>query len=47
MVNLYQGDCLEVLKTLPDNSVDLLLTDPPYVLNTKGGWNCKQENEIK
>lgn len=37
MVNLYQGDCLEVLKTLPDNSVDLLLTDPPYVLNTKGG----------
>lgn len=26
-----------MLKTLPDNSVDLLLTDPPYVLNTKGG----------
>lgn len=37
IVNLYQGDCLEVLKTLPDNSVDLLLTDPPYVLSTKGG----------
>lgn len=34
MVKLFQGDCLEVLKTLPDNSVDLLLTDPPYVLNT-------------
>ena len=26
----YQGDCLEVMKTLPDNSVDLVLTDIPY-----------------
>jgi len=24
------GDCLEVLKTLPDNSVDAIVTDPPY-----------------
>mgnify|MGYP004503003767 CR=1 FL=1 len=32
-VNLYQGDCLEILKKLPENSIDLLLTDPPYVLN--------------
>lgn len=29
-VQLYLGDCLEVMKTLPDNSVDLVLTDPPY-----------------
>jgi len=28
--NLIQGDCLEVLKELPDESVDLVLTDPPY-----------------
>jgi site-specific DNA-methyltransferase (adenine-specific)/modification methylase len=27
---LIQGDCLKVLPTLPDNSVDLVLTDPPY-----------------
>ncbi len=26
------GDCLEVLKTLPDNSVDLVVTSPPYNL---------------
>lgn len=29
-VSLYQGDCLEVMRDLPDNSVDLVLTDPPY-----------------
>ncbi|MFB2896290.1 DNA methyltransferase [Aerosakkonemataceae cyanobacterium BLCC-F50] len=29
-VTLYQGDCLEVLRSLPDNSVNLILTDPPY-----------------
>jgi DNA modification methylase len=27
---LIQGDCLEVLKTLPDASVDAVITDPPY-----------------
>ena len=24
------GDCLEIMKKLPDNSIDLILTDPPY-----------------
>ncbi|GAB1350476.1 hypothetical protein MASR1M107_26910 [Ignavibacteriales bacterium] len=28
--NLYLGDCLEVLKGLPDNCVDLIFTSPPY-----------------
>ena len=27
---LHTGDCLAILPTLPDNSVDLILTDPPY-----------------
>ena len=27
---LYCGDCLEILPLIPDNSVDLMLTDPPY-----------------
>lgn len=27
---IYHGDCLEVLKTFPDNSIDLIITDPPY-----------------
>ena len=29
-IQLYQGDCLEVMKNIPDRSVDLVLTDPPY-----------------
>jgi len=27
---LYNGDCLEVMKDLDDNSVDTIITDPPY-----------------
>ena len=29
-MKLIQGDCLEVMKTLPDNSVDAIITDLPY-----------------
>lgn len=36
-MQLYQGDCLEVMKQIPDDSIDLVLTDPPYNIrvNTK------------
>ena len=27
---IYQGDCLDVMQGMEDNSVDLVLTDPPY-----------------
>ena len=30
MIELIQGDCLEEMKKMPDGSVDLVLTDPPY-----------------
>jgi DNA modification methylase len=30
MFNLMQGDCLERMKEIPDGSVDMVLTDPPY-----------------
>ena len=30
---IIQGDCLEVMKHIPDKSVDLVLTDPPYGVN--------------
>ncbi len=36
----YQGDCLDVLPTLPDNSVDSIVTDPPYELGFMGkSWD--------
>src|SRR5690606_31937977 len=33
MKMIYHGDCLEVLKSLPDNSIDSCVTDPPYGLS--------------
>lgn len=30
--DLRHGDCFEVMKTLPDSSVDLILVDPPYAM---------------
>ena len=39
-VNLFHGDCLEVLEKLPDNSVDLIFADPPYFLSN-GGISCR------
>jgi DNA modification methylase len=28
-INLMQGDCIELMKSLPAGSVDFILTDPP------------------
>ena len=33
---LYLGDCLEAMKAMPDNSVDSIVTDPPYGLSFMG-----------
>jgi site-specific DNA-methyltransferase (adenine-specific) len=30
MIQLFNDDCLKVLPTIPDKSIDLILTDPPY-----------------
>ena len=32
---MYLGDCLEIMPTLPDNSVDAVITDPPYGIGFK------------
>jgi len=42
---LLKGDCLEMLKTLPDNSVDSIVTDPPYGLEFMGkDWDAPWRN---
>jgi site-specific DNA-methyltransferase (adenine-specific) len=38
---LLHGDCLELMKTIPDSSVDMILTDPPY-----GTTACKWDTVI-
>ena len=40
-VNLYHGDCLEVMKDIPDKSVDMILCDLPY-----GTTACKWDSVI-
>lgn len=37
MLKLYNADCLEVLKGLESNSVDLVVTDPPYEISANNG----------
>lgn len=37
MIDLRQGDCLELMKDIPDGSIDLIVTDPPYKLTSRGG----------
>ena len=40
MSDIYLGDCREVRSALPDNSVDTIITDPPYGLEFMGkGWD--------
>jgi len=37
-IDLHHGDCLEVMKDIPDQSVDLICTDPPYAV-TQAEWD--------
>ena len=39
MIDLRYGDCLEIMKTMPSKSVDLILTDPPYGKKADKGTN--------
>ncbi len=45
-VVLFNEDCLNVLKTMKNNSVDLIVTDPPYRITNGGGGITKERKEI-
>jgi DNA modification methylase len=39
-VTIYHGDCRDIIATLPDNSIDAVVTDPPYELSFMGkSWD--------
>lgn len=40
MVQLYQGDCLELMSDIPDGSIDMILCDLPYG-TTQNKWDNK------
>src|SRR5687768_11314812 len=37
-ITLYHGDCREILRDLPRESADMVLTDPPYLVSYTGRW---------
>lgn len=44
-IQLYNGDCLEVMKNIPDKSIDIAFTSPPY--NRKRNDKYSNYNDIK
>ena len=40
-MNVFNGDCLEIMKGLPDNSLDIIFCDLPY-----GQTSCKWDIKI-
>ncbi|HEY7822464.1 MAG TPA: DNA methyltransferase [Acidimicrobiia bacterium] len=50
-VDLRHGDCVELMRAMPDNSVDSIVTDPPYGLEFMGKdwdapWKAKPSREF-
>lgn len=45
-MELIKGDCLQVMKGMPSKSIDLIVTDPPYEVETQGaGFFGKKSDE--
>jgi site-specific DNA-methyltransferase (adenine-specific) len=40
---IYQRDCIEGMKMIPDGSIDLIVTDPPYLMNYRSNRRVKQD----
>ena len=39
-ITLYNGDSLEIMSRLPDNCIDMIFADPPYMLSNDG-FSCQ------
>lgn len=36
---IYNSDCIVGMKQIPNNSIDLILTDPPYMISKKSNFD--------
>ena len=43
---IYNEDCLEGMKRIPDSSIDLIVTDPPYLINYKSKGRKDKEHRF-
>jgi len=46
-VTLYHGDCLEVMRSIPEKSIDAVITDPPYGIDYQSVWRIGSERKPK
>jgi len=46
-ISLRKGDCLELIKDIPDESIDLIITDCPYHIVTGGCTNIPKKSAMK
>jgi len=42
-INLMKGDCLALIKTVPDLSIDSVVTDPPYGMDYQSAWRSEEK----
>ena len=45
LIDLKHGDCLEVMKDIPDGSVDLVVMDPPYNIKKDKEWDSFKKDD--
>ena len=43
---LHHGDCIEIMRRMPENSVDFILTDPPYLVNYRDRSGRTIHNDV-
>jgi len=43
---VIQGDCLEIMNGIPDKSIDMILTDPPYGMDFQSNYRKELHNKI-
>lgn len=41
--DIYKGDCIKGMERIEDSSIDLIVTDPPYLMNYRSNRRVKQE----
>lgn len=44
--SIYQGDCIEIMRSLPKGSVDMIFADPPYNLQLKGDLHRPNNSKV-
>lgn len=46
-VVIYHADCRDILPLIPDKSIDLVLTDPPYGIDYQSAWRIDRQRKEK